>query len=311
MIKTNDPEQAEGFAARYEEAFLGALAGCLNRHDFTEYSAARCRDEGRLSGRSRVYTGEKLDRAVITRYALKRGQHGVVIFGYPKVEYEIPSFVFYFGGQPPAKTLTILDLVPPSRRTDMRAFRALAERTRACTELSATRVDFLRSVSSPYILHCAFKPLDPEDLLRTFTETLDIWRSVHIEPAQPDEHGLRLRERTRSILRMKETLHRNSPAIGVFTRAFGKEMSDVFAQAEYGGHPGVTISQAAEPAAGETWRNKRLGITWTAEAQERVLEAPLFLRRMIRRRIEQEALASKSATVSVDLVEHCEKKYRG
>ena len=307
---TDETEQAEGSIARCEALFLDALEGCLNPDDFTEYSAQRCRGGTCVAGRSRVYAGEKLDRVVITRYLLRGGQRGVVIFGYPRVEYEIPSFIFYVGGKPPTKTLAILDLVPPSSRTDMAVFRRFSERTRAALGLSAGGVDFLRAVSSPHLLHCAFKPLDTPDLLAMMQEAADIWRSTHIEPAERDDSQAHVRERTDSILTMKERLHANSPAIGVFTRAFGKAMSDVFAHAEYGGHPGVTLDQSVETPLRETWRNKKLGITWTADAQERVLEAPLFIRGMIRRRIEQEALAEQVTRITVDLVERCEQKYR-
>jgi hypothetical protein len=307
---TDETDQADKGVARCEDAFLDALAGCLNRDDFTEYSARRLKDGNAVAGRSRVYAGEKLDRVVITRYLLRRGQRGVVIFGYPRVEYEIPSFIFYFGGKPPTKTLAILDLVPPSNRTDLSVFGQFSERTRAALDLPATGLDFLRTISSPGLLHCAFKPLDPEDLLAMMKDAADIWRSMHIEPAKRDEDQAHVRERTEAILKMKQQLHANSPAIGIFTRAFGKEMSDVFARAEYGGHPCIAPDQSLEPPVRETWTNKKLGITWTADAQDRVLEAPLFVRGMIRRRIEQEAVALQVTSVTVDLVEHCERKYR-
>jgi Leu/Phe-tRNA-protein transferase len=72
----------------------------------------------------------------------------------------------------------------------------------------------------------------------------------------------------------------------------------------------VTLGQPVETAPPETWENRKLGVVWTKDARALVLEAPLFVRRMIRRRIEQEAAAQQLTTVTADLVERCERKYR-
>jgi hypothetical protein len=296
----------------YEEVFLDALQDCVDRSDFTEYSGCRQTGEARISGRSRVYGGDKLDRVMINQYSLKRDRRGVVIFAYPKVEYDIPCFLLHMGGMPPNKTLAIMDLAPNSDNTDMTPFRRLSDKHRTALDLPDTRVEWLRSVTSPHLLHCAFKPLDPDRFLETMKETLETWRNQYIEPAERDDDESSVQARSDAVLQMKEVLYKNDPAFGIFTKAFGQAMSDVLAEAGFGGTPGLSIAEVTEPPpAPGSWVNKKLGVSWNADAQEKVLEAPLFIRRMIRRTIEKEAVKEGARVVTADLVDRCEKKYRG
>jgi len=311
LVTADSTPGAHSIWDRYEEVFLGRLQGCLDRNEFTEYSARRQTGEGRILGRSRVYQGEKLDRVMVNQYTLKRGRGGLVIFGYPRVQYAIPSFLLHIGGMPPQKTLAIMDLVPSSPGMDMGPFGAVALAHRSALGLPDTQVEWLRSVTSPHLLHCAFKPLDPERFLSTFDETLGAWRAAYIDPAEPEQGEAAVAARRRAVLEMKTVLFRNDPAFPVFTRAFGQGMSDVLAEAAFGGEPGLSIAEATEPLPTPgSWVNKKLGVSWSADAQERVHEAPAFLRPMIRRIIEKEAVKEGLSVATVDLVKRCEKKYR-
>ena len=156
----------------FEVAFLDAMDGCIDEGEFTEYSGCRQTGETRVAGCSRVYEGEKLDRVMVTRYTLKRDHRGLVIFGYPRVEYDIPSFLMHLGGTPPERTLAILDLAPASEATNMAPFGELSDAHRAALDLSDSPVEWLRPVTSPHLLHCAFQPLSPERLLVTVKETV-------------------------------------------------------------------------------------------------------------------------------------------
>jgi hypothetical protein len=290
-------------------AFLDGMDGCIDQGDFTEYSGCRQTADARISGRSRVFEGEKLDRVMVTRYTLKREHRGLVIFGYPRVEYDIPSFLLHVGGSPPERTLAILDLAPVSETTNMAPFHELSDAHRTALDLPDSTVEWLRPVTSPHLLHCAFKPLDPERFLATMKETVELWRAAYIERAERHGNGPSLKVRSDAVLRLKEVLYKNNPGFGIFAKAFGQTMADVLAEAEFGGNPALNIREAAEPPQG-SWVNKKLGVSWHAAAQEKVLEAPLFIRRMIRRTIEKEAVKQGVNVVSVELVHHCEQQYR-
>ncbi len=310
MIEDSTPGADASLWDRFEALFLERLRGCLERDDFTEYSSQRQGAETRILARSRIYRGEKLDRVMIHQYTLKPGRGGLVIFGYPRVEYAIPSFLLHIGGMPPARTLLILDLAPSSAALDMAPFRAVAETQRAALELPDTQVEWLRSVTSPHLLYCALKPLDPERVLPAFAATVETWRS-YIEPATRDEDAASVQARADAVLELKKVLFRNDPAFPVFTRAFGQGMSDVFAEAAFGGNPGLSIADAVEPLPTPgSWVNKKLGVSWNADAQERVHEAPAFLRPIIRRIIEKEAVKEGIHVATLELVLRCEKKYR-
>lgn len=296
---------------RYEEVFLGRLDGCLDPDDFTEYSARRQTGTAQILGRSRIYQGEKLDRVMINQYTLKRGRGGLVIFGYPRVQYAIPSFLLHIGGIPPLKTLAIMDLVPSSPGMDMGPFGEVSLAHRTSLGLPDTQIEWLRAVTSPHLLHCAFKPLEPERFLRAFDDTVGAWRSAYIDPAEVEEAEAAVELRRNTVLEMKTVLFRNDPAFPVFTRAFGRGMSDVLAEAAFGGEPALSIAEATEPLPTPgSWVNKKLGVSWNADAQERVHEAPAFLRPMIRRIIEKEAVKEGLNVATVELVKRCEKKYR-
>ncbi|AGA91151.1 Proto-chlorophyllide reductase 57 kD subunit [Thioflavicoccus mobilis 8321] len=296
---------------RYEEVFLNRMQGCLDRDDYTEYCSFRHAAGTHVEARSRVYQGSKLDRVMINQYALKRGRGGLVIFGFPCVEYAIPSFLLHIGGMPPERTLAIMDLSPSSPTLDMGPFAAVSAAHRAALDLPATGVEWLRSVTSPHLLHCAFKPLDPERFLATFDATVTTWRDAYIDPATHDGDAASVQARREAVLEMKRILFQNDPAFPVFTRTFGRAMSDVLAEAAFGGEPGLALAEAIEPPpAPGSWVNKKLGIAWNADAQERVHEAPAFLRPMIRRIIEKEAAKEGVSLIAVDLVKRCEQKYR-
>lgn len=311
MTEDTAPSGALTIWDRYEELFLDRLQGCLDRSDYTEYCARRCSTERHVEARSRVYAGEKLDRVMVNQYALKRGRGGLVIFGYPRVEYAIPSFLLHIGGLPPTKTLVTLDLTPSSPGLDMTAFARVSAAHRAALDLPETSVEWLRSVTSPHLLHCTFKPLDLERFLATFEATIETWRTAYIEPATRDEREDSVAARRDAVLEMKKILFRNDPAFPVFRRAFGDAMTDAFAEAAFGGTPGLTIAEAIEPLpVPGSWVNKKLGVSWNADAQERVHEAPAFLRPMIRRIIEKEAAREGLTVATVELVKQCEQKYR-
>jgi len=306
------PATATTLWDRHEALFLDRMADCLDRHDVTEYAGHRQAAGTRVFSRSRVYRGEKLDRVMVNQYSLKPGRGGLVIFGYPRVEYPIPSFLLHIGGMPPDRTLLILDLAPSLPDMEMTPFGRVAESQRTALGLPDGGVDWLRAVTSPHLLYCALQPLDPERFLDTLAATLEVWRSDYIQPAERDGNEASIRARRDQILTMKQVIFRNDPAFPVFTRHFGRGMSDVFAEAAFGGDPAVAIAETAEtlPTPG-SWVNKKLGVGWTAEAQEQVHEAPLFIRPMIRHMIEKEAAKEGISLVTPELVLQCERKYRG
>ena len=297
---------------RYESLFLDRLSEGLDRDDFTEYSACRHSHEKFVQSRARVYEAAKLDRVMINRYSLRRGRGGLVIFAFPRAEYAIPAFLLHVGGHPPEKTLLTLDLAPSLASQDMAPFGAVACAQRAALDLPDQPLEWLASVTSPYLLHCAFKPLDPALLYAAFEATVETWCTAYIDIAECERDAAVVQARRDCVLEMKRVIFRNDPAFPVFTRAFGRSMSDVLAEAAFGGDPALSIAEATEPPPTPgSWVNKKLGVGWHADAQERVHEAPAFLRPMIRRIIEKEAAKEGASHVSLEIVLRCEKKYRG
>lgn|GEM_PF-4430846 len=295
---------------RLEAIFFTQLQERLRHDECTEYYSQHQSAQQCVRARSRIYQGEKLDRVMVHQYTLKPGRGGLVIFGYPRLEYAIPAFLLHIGGMPPNRTLLILDLAPVSPELNMTPFQTTADQQRAALSLPATTVDWLSTVTSPHLLYCPLQPLVLEHFLLSFTAIVDTWRT-YIDAAPRNDDPVTIQQRKAAILELKRVLLRNDPAFPVFTRAFGQPMSDVFAEAAFGGTPAVSIAEAVEPLSiPGSWVNKKLGVHWNADAQERVHEAPAFLRPVIRRIIEKEAVKEGINLVTVELVLRCEKKYR-
>jgi hypothetical protein len=312
MTEHNQPPQDQSaYWDRLEAIFLAQLQGCLDCAEVTEYHSQRQGAHHYVRARSRIYQGEKLDRVMLHQYTLKPGRGGLVIFAYPRLEYAIPAFLLHIGGMPPARTLLILDLAPISSKLDMTPFQTVAHTQRELLSLPTAQVEWLHTVTSPHLLYCPLQPLALEQFVETFTATVTTWRLAYIDPALHDDSPAAIQLRTAAILELKRVLLRNDPAFPVFTRAFGQKMSDVFAEAAFGGTPAMTSAEAVEPLPiPGSWVNKKLGVTWNADAQERVHEAPAFLRPIIRRIIEKEAVKEAINLVTIELVLRCEKKYR-
>ncbi|MCK7575274.1 MAG: protochlorophyllide oxidoreductase [Chromatiales bacterium] len=287
----------------HERLFFDRLGERLGHTDVTEYSARRCTNGKQVFSRTRIYQGEKLDRVMVSRYSLRPGRWGLVIFAYPRVDYDLPAFLLHVGGQPPERTLLTLDLAPCSSSLDLEPFARVAHEHRAALELSGERLPLLESVTSPHLLHCTFKPLDPERFLAAFGAVVETW-CRYIDQARPDADAQSRQVRGERVLELKRVIFENDPAFPVFTQAFGKSMSDTLAEAAFGGTPGLAISdfQDIPPPAVGSWANKKLGLIWSADAQKRVGEAPVIIRPMIRRLIEKEAAKERLDRITVEFV---------
>jgi hypothetical protein len=294
----------------HERLFFDRLGERLDHADVTEYSARRCTNGKQVFSHTRVYQGEKLDRVMVSRYSLRPGRWGLVIFAYPRVDYDLPAFLLHVGGQPPERTLLTLDLAPCSSSLDLESFAQVAREHHAALELPDERLPLLESVTSPHLLHCSFKPLDPERFLAAFESVVETW-CRYIDQAAPDADARSRQTRGERVLELKRVIFENDPAFPVFTQSFGKSMSDTLAEAAFGGTPGLSISdfQDVPPPAVGSWANKKLGLIWSADAQKRVGEAPVIIRPMIRRLIEKEAAKERLDRITVEFVRRCEQKY--
>ncbi|BCU08026.1 protochlorophyllide oxidoreductase [Allochromatium tepidum] len=295
----------------HERLFFDRLGERLDRDDFTEYSARRVNNGKQVFSHTRVYQGEKLDRVMVSRYSLRLGRWGLVIFAYPRLDYDLPAFLLHVGGQPPERTLLTLDLAPCSSSLDLEPFAQVAREHRAALELPDERLPLLESVTSPHLLHCTFKPLDPERFLAAFGAVVETW-CRYIDQAAPETDARSSQARGERVLELKRVIFENDPAFPVFTQAFGQSMSDTLAEAAFGGTPGLTIRdfQDVPPPAVGSWANKKLGLIWSADAQKRVGEAPAIIRPMVRRIIEKDAAKEGLDRITVEFVMRCEKKYR-
>ena len=309
MIEAGDALESTPWA-RHEQLFFDRLGERLDRDDFTEYSARRCTNGKQVVSHTRVYQGEKLDRVMVSRYSLRLGRWGLVIFAYPRVDYDLPAFLLHVGGQPPERTLLTLDLAPCSSSLDLEPFARVAHEHRAALELPDERLPLLESVTSPHLLHCTFKPLEPERFFTAFGAVVETW-CRYIDQAAPDKDAQSRQTRSERVLELKRVIFENDPAFPVFTQSFGKSMSDTLAEAAFGGTPGLAASdfQDIPPPAVGSWANKKLGLIWSADAQKRVGEAPAIIRPMIRRIIEKDAAKDGLDRITVEFVMRCEKKY--
>ena len=168
-------------------------------------------------------------------------------------------------------------------------------------ELKEPKLKWITQISSPYILQCQYHPLDDELFLEALHDYLKIWIEHYYKPAKRLESDNDIETVTYTVHNYKQVLHANDPAYKNFSRDWGKMVADAFLYLETRDQPDLH-----EPAARNAedsippWKNDKLNILWTAEAQSRVMEAPQEVHQIIRDAVEKNAASASVKVITLD-----------
>jgi len=271
----------------------------LDINDHMEFYSNRKRNSTETFLRSDIYGGEKLSAVILEEYSVKSKMSGNVIVVLPQPEYNVPVFSFQLGGND-EKSIALLDISPTLPDTNFTPLVETFEKYRKLLHIEAPKVAWVKSISSPYLLHCQYGDLDKELFLQALREYLAIWIEYFYLPGRKltDEHAVSTA--TNAVYKFKHVLHDNDPAYGIFAKAWGKPVADAFFYLETSQHPALPMP-AGEKSLFKAWHNPEHNILWTREAQERVFEAPESVHQLIRDAIEEKAAADDVGIITLDI----------
>ena len=133
-------------------------------------------------------------------------------------------------------------------------------------------------------------------------EYFNVWYENYYKPGIRSTDKKKIKTATKSIYKFKHTLHHNDPSYGVIVRACGKETADAYFHLEYGDYPALTPPKKFKTDF-KIWENKKLGIKWTKDAQEKVMEAPQLVQLLIRKTIESRVFEARIELITDEIFE--------
>jgi hypothetical protein len=255
--------------------------------------------------RSDIYSADKLAAVILEEYSVKSKMGGNVIIALPNPEYDTPVFTFQLGGNE-SQSIALLDISPTLPDTDYSPLIETFERYRDLMNIEAPKIEWVKSICSPYLLHCQYGSLDEDLFMEALREYLSIWINHYYLPSGKIKDDKSIEIATNAVYKYKHVLHDNDPAYGVFARAWGKPVADAFFYLETHQHPALPIPDGHGHRI-KPWKNLELNILWTREAQECVYEAPESVHQLIRNAIEEKVAAANIGIITLDVWN----KYKG
>lgn len=217
----------------------------LDTEDFSQFFSNR-RNAGRDTYlRTDIFNAEKLADVILEEYGVRNKLQGNVMLTLPQPDAGIPIFFFQLGGNA-RKKIAMLDISPVQPDTDFAPLVPVYEKYRDLLGITSHSVDWVQSISSPYLLHREYDDLDTELFLEAMYEYLCIWIQHYYEPALARNGDARLDDAqidyaTQAIYRFKEVLHANDPAYSIFAKEWGKPVADAFFYLETRHHPSLPM----------------------------------------------------------------------
>jgi len=285
--------------SRSLEIFIEMFGKYLSTDDCMEFYSNRKKDGTDTFLRSDIYSADKLAAAILEEYLIKSRMGGNVIIVLPTPEYDTPIFSFQLGGND-SQSIALLDISPTLPNIDYSPLLETFERYRDLLHIEPPKIDWVKSISSPYLLHCQYGDLDEDIFLEAMREYLAIWIEHYYLPGSKLTDQKQIATVTNAVYKFKYVLHDNDPAYGVFARAWGKPVADAFFYLETHQYPALPIPEEHGKKI-KPWKNPDLNILWTREAQECVYEAPESVHQLIRDAIEAKVAAANIGIITLDV----------
>jgi hypothetical protein len=149
--------------------------------------------------------------------------------------------MFQLGGNA-TESIALLDISPTLADIDYAPLQPAFEKYRSILDPNKPTVDWVRSISSPYLLDCQYGKLDEELFMEATHEYLRIWIESYYKPAEPLTDPAEIARCTEAILRYKKVLHAGDPAHGIFSKAWGKRVADAMMYLETRDHPALEMA---------------------------------------------------------------------
>jgi len=244
---------------------------------------------------SDIYTAEKMSTVILEEYSIRGKLAGHVIVAFPEPDCNVPIFTFQLGGNA-TRSVALLDISATLPDIDYGPLIPVYEKYRKLLDMQPSRIDWVNSICSPYLLHAQYEVLDTELFLNAMQDYLAIWIEHYYKPGVRLTDARAIDNATNAIFKYKKVLHDNDPAYGIFHKEWGGPVADAFFYIETHDHPAIPLPDHSRHKL-KLWENKSLNILWERRAQERVLQAP----EQVRQRI-IDAIEARSAENNIGII---------
>jgi Ferredoxin-dependent bilin reductase len=282
------------------ERFRALFAAALPAADRMEFYANRVTPEGETYLRAETYSTPLLARLVLEEYVVGGRMHGVVIMALPRPEIELPIFFFQLGGIGP-RSIAVLDISPTTPDLDLSALAPAHKKYRELLGLEPTTVGWLKSVCSPYLLHCAYKDLDEDLYVDAMTEYFTVWFEQFYRSNASQQPTTRPQQVSNALYKFKYQLHHFDPAYEFFVKAWGTATADAFVDLECGDPPSFRaptfLDQGVKP-----WHDVERNLVWSDVAQRQVMEREPSEQEALRARVEERAASDGMGIITGELL---------
>lgn len=271
----------------------------LNKDDYFQFFSNRKKSENHTFLNSDIFHAEKLSSVIVEEYSIRGKLAGNVILTFPDPDFDIPIFAFQLGGNT-KKSIALLDISPTLPDINYEPLKPVFEKYRVLLDMQPSKMDWVNSISSPYLLHAQYETLDIDVFLAATREYLEIWIEHYYLPGAKLATADSREHVTNAVIKYKQVLHQNDPAYGIFCREWGQPVADAFFHIETRDAPSIPMP-AHDGARLKPWENISLNIIWEQRAQQRVMQAPKQVQQRIIDSIEAKAFEDNMGIVTLEV----------
>ena len=273
----------------------------LDKSDYFQFFANRKKGDNHTFLNSDIFGADKLATVIVEEYSVRGKLAGNVVVTYPDPDFDIPIFAFQLGGNA-KKSIALLDISPTLPDMDYAPLVPVFEKYRDLLNMQPSKMDWVNSISSPYLLHAQYEVLDIDVFLAAVREYLAVWIEHYYLPGARHADPNSREHVTNAVIKYKQVLHDNDPAYGIFCKEWGQPVADAFYHIETRDEPSIAMPDHQAPAF-KPWENKDRNIIWEHRAQQRVMQAPEAVQKKIIEAIEAQAFADNMGIVTLEVFE--------
>jgi hypothetical protein len=248
---------------------------------------------------SEIFSAEKVSAIILEEYSIRGKLGGNVMMTLPDPEYDVPIFAFQLGGNA-AKSFALVDISPTLPDIDYTPLIPVYEKYKKLLGFAPSKIDWVKSTSSPYLLLCQYEVMDIDLFLEATREYLKVWIEHYYKPGKKLTDAKAIENVSNAVYKYKRVLHDNDPAYGVFHKEWGEPVADAFFYIETRDHPSIPLPDHSKKT-NKSWENKELNILWENRAQERVMQAPEQVQQRIITAIEAKAVQDNMGIITLEL----------
>ena len=188
------------------------LDGVIPFDNYSEFAARRFEKSTGTQTVYRIFDTEKLSKMIVEHYAIQDKMRRLVLNIFPQTGYDIPIFTFQIGGQPPEKTLFLLDIIPVGVEKEHKQLQNICNQYLSSGINSTQKASgWVKDISSPFGLVCQYKSMDINLVIDALISYLRVWKVTYYIPAKPHQNPDTESLVTANILRFKQILMPTMP----------------------------------------------------------------------------------------------------